>query len=120
MAGTSAIAQWNSNPAENMLVWPIEKGNFYYNEMGKTSDGGAWVVINHPGPNHDRVCTSVQLIDSAGNYKFEEPILVSDYDSRTWTTFGQVLLVDRDDNAIVAVYDERYNTGANGSELQCI
>ena len=116
MACTSVFGQWNSNPAENMLAWPIEKGNFYYNEMGKTSDGGAWVVINHPGPNHDRVCTSVQLIDSAGNYKFEEPLLVSDYPSRTWTTTGQILFVDRDDNAIVAVYDQRYNTGANGSE----
>ena len=113
MAGTSAIAQWNSNPAENMLAWPEDR-SFYKNSMGKTSDGGAWIAINHPGD--DRVCTSLQLIDSAGNYKFEEPLLVSDYPSRTWTTTGQILFVDRDDNAIVAVRDERFNTGVNGAE----
>ncbi|MBP3350747.1 MAG: T9SS type A sorting domain-containing protein [Bacteroidaceae bacterium] len=113
MAGSSAVAQWNSNPAENMLAWPDNR-SFYKNEMGKTSDGGVWVAINHPGD--DRVCTSLQLIDSAGNYKFEEPLLVADYPSRTWTTTGQILFVDRDDNAIVAVRDERFNSGVNGSE----
>ncbi len=113
MAGTSAIAQWNSNPAENMLAWPEDR-SFLKNKMGKTSDGGAWIAVNHFGD--DRVNTSLQLIDSAGNYKFEEPLLVADYPSRTFTTTGQILFVDRDDNAIVAVRDERYNTGVNGAE----
>ena len=108
MACTSAIAQWNSNPAENLLAWPDDK-SFYYEEMGMTPDGGVWIAVNHPV--NGRICTSLQLIDSLGNLKFEEPLLVSDYDTRSWTSCGQILFVDRDGNAIVSVNDFRYNDG---------
>ena len=112
MACTSAFGQWNSNPAENMFAWPDDR-SFYKNVMAKTSDGAVWHAVNHPGD--DRVSTSVQLIDSAGNFKFGEPLLVADFPSRTWVTTGQILFVDRDDNAIVAVRDERYNEGVKGA-----
>ena len=36
--------------------------------------------------------------------------MVSDFDTRTWNSFGQILFVDRDGNAIVAVTDQRYGS----------
>ena len=73
MACVSAFGQWNSNPAENLLAWPEEK-SFYYEEMGMTPDGSVWIAVNHPMSG--RICTSLQLIDSLGNLKFEEPLVV--------------------------------------------
>ncbi len=100
----SAVAQWNSNNAVNMLAWPEGK-SYYSNEMKMAPDGSVWLAVNHPSVNG--VATSLQLFDANGNKKFAEPLLVSDYPSRTWTSCSQILFVDRDGNAIVAVYDWR-------------
>ena len=100
----SAVAQWNSNNAVNMLAWPEGK-SYYSNEMKMAPDGSVWLAVNHPSVNG--VATSLQLFDANGNKKFAEPLLVSDYPSRTWTSCSQFLFVDRDGNAIVAVYDWR-------------
>ena len=113
MACVSAFGQWNSNPAENLLAWPDDK-SFYYEEMGMTPDGGVWIAVNHP--MNGSICTSLQLVDSLGNLKFEEPLLVSDYQTRSWTSCGQILFVDRDGNAIVSVNDFRYNDGPGENE----
>ena len=100
----SAVAQWNSNNAENLLAWPEDR-SYYSNEMKMAPDGSVWLAVNHPSVNG--VATSLQLFDANGNKKFAEPLLVSDYPSRTWTSCSQILFVDRDGNAIVAVYDWR-------------
>lgn len=103
----SAVAQWNSNNAENLLAWPEGK-SYYSNEMKMAPDGSVWLAVNHPSV--DGVATSLQLFDANGNKKFAEPLLVSDYPSRSWTSCSQILFVDRDGNAIVAVYDWRMGT----------
>ena len=99
----TAMAQWNSNNAENLLVWPNE--SFYSNDMALTPDGSVWLAVNHP--NGGRVVTSLQLIDAEGNFKFEKPLMISDYPSRTWTSVSQIIFVDREGNAIVPIYDQR-------------
>ncbi|MBO7317402.1 MAG: hypothetical protein J6U43_01605, partial [Bacteroidales bacterium] len=106
MACTSALGQWNSNNAENILAWPEDR-SYYSEEMEMTPDGGVWIAVAHPR-NGAQASIGLQLIDSLGNYKFEEPLLVSDYPARTWISCGQILFVDRDGNAIVSVVDFRY------------
>ena len=102
----SVMGQWNSDPAKNLQVWPDGK-SFYSNEMGLTPDGSTWLCVNMPTKNG--VGTALQLIDADGNIKFEEPLVVSDFDAKTWTAVGQILFVDRDGNAIVSVVDQRYS-----------
>ncbi len=108
LSTVSALAQWNSDPAVNAYAWPKSEA-YYSNEMGITPDGKTWLAVNFP--NYGGVSTAVQLIDTAGNWVFEEPIVLADYDARTWTSCGQILFVDRDGNAIVSVNDFRYGSG---------
>ena len=103
MSCVYAMGQWNSNPAVNLLAWP--DANFYSTDMQICPDGSVWLAVNQPRNGH--VSVALQLIDSAGYNRFEEPIVVSDYPSRTWVSAGEFLFVDRDGNAIVAVYDWR-------------
>ena len=107
----SVMGQWNSDPAKNLQVWPDDM-SYYYNEMAMTSDGKIWLAANYP--QIGGVATGLQLIDADGNLLFEKPLVVSDFESRSWTSYGQVLFVDRDGNAIVSVYDFRYG----GTEAQ--
>ena len=103
MSCVYAMGQWNSNPAVNLLAWPDDR--FYSTDMQTCPDGSLWLAVNQPRNGH--VSVALQLIDSAGYNRFEEPIVVSDYPSRTWVSTGEFLFVDRDGNAIVAVYDWR-------------
>ena len=109
LSGMTAMAQWNSNNAENLLVWPND--SYYTSDMKTTPDGHVWLAVHHPFRNVEKdysgVTVALQLIDSLGNFCFEEPIEISDYQSRSWTSCGEFLYVDRDGNAIVAVYDWR-------------
>ncbi len=107
LSTASVSAQWNSDPAVNALAWP-QSEPYYTNEMGLTPDGKTWLAVNFPNSG---VSTAVQLIDTAGNWVFEQPIVIADFDSRTWTSVGQILFVDRDGNAIVSVNDFRYSGG---------
>ena len=72
----SAMAQWNSNNAENLLVWPDK--NYYTSDMKTTPDGHVWLAVHHPFRNVEKdysgVTVALQLIDSLGNFCFEEPI----------------------------------------------
>ena len=108
MACTSAFGQWSSNNAENLLAW---EENYYSTAMNTTPDGKVWLAVHDPFQNaeagHSGVTVALQLIDSLGNFCFEEPIRVSDYPSRSWVSCGEYLFVDRDGNAIIALYDER-------------
>lgn len=103
MSFITAFGQWNSNPAENLLAWPNE--SYYSHEMQISPNGNIWLGMNYPGPGG--VYTGLQLIDPAGNILFDEPLVVADFKAKTWTAFGQILLVDKDGNAIVSVVDER-------------
>ena len=104
----TAMAQWNSNNAENLLAWT--DGSFYSSDMKVATDGKVWLAVHDPFHNDEGqggVTVALQLIDSLGNFCFDEPIRVSNYESRSWVSCGQYLFVDRDGNAIVAVYDWR-------------
>jgi len=94
MSCASAFGQWNSNPAENLLAWPDE--HYYTSEMQIAPNGNLWLGMNYP--SNGGVCTGLQLIDPAGNILFDEPLVVADFEAKSWTAFGQILLVDKDGN----------------------
>ena len=113
MSCVSVMGQWNPDPAVNMQVWPNE--SFYSTDMQETPDGCVWLAVYHPfhvdDENGTRLyggCTvALQLYDSLGYARFEQPIEVSNYASRTYVSCGDFFYVDRDGNAIVAIYDWR-------------
>lgn len=108
MSCTAALGQWNSDPATNLVVWP-EGTSFYSNQMLMAPNGNTWLAVANPLPDFG-VTVSVQLVDTVGNLAFEKPIAASSYKARSWVSTGDILYVDRDGNAIVAVTDQRYNT----------
>ncbi len=104
MSCTAALGQWNSDPATNLVVWP-EGESYYTTQMDVAPNGNTWLAAARPLT--DGVTVSLQLIDSTGNLLFEEPLTVSQYKARTWVSVGDILYVDRDGNAIIAVTDCR-------------
>lgn len=104
MSCTAALGQWNSDPAINLVVWP-EGESYYTTQMDVAPNGNTWLAASRPLT--DGVTVSLQLIDSTGNLLFEEPLTVSQYKARTWVSAGDILYVDRDGNAIIAVTDCR-------------
>ena len=104
MSCTAALGQWNSDPATNLVVWP-EGESYYTTQMDVAPNGNTWLAASRPLT--DGVTVSLQLIDSTGNLLFEEPLTVSQYKARTWVSAGDILYVDRDGNAIIAVTDCR-------------
>lgn len=105
MSCTAALGQWNSDPATNLVVWP-EGESYYTTQMDVAPNGNTWLAASRPLTDLG-VTVSLQLIDSTGNLLFEEPLTVSQYKARTWVSAGDILYVDRDGNAIIAVTDCR-------------
>ena len=100
-----AMAQWNANPSESMLAWPDGK-SYYANEMQIGEDGTTWLCVYHT--QNGTVATTIQAIDSTGvKLLGEEGLLVSEERNMTYTVVNQLVMVDKDGNAIVVVHDLR-------------
>lgn len=114
----SLMAQWYGDPVEHLQVLP-DRTNVYDRTIRMTPNGNTWVAFNKP-VTENSISVALQLVDPDGYNLFDEPIVVSNYPSKTWTAFGQFLYVDRDGNAIVAVVDQRNSPdgkyGAEGME----
>lgn len=102
----AALAQWSNNVNEGLLIY---EGETNVQEIAADTNGNTWVYWQAPlNDGKNTLGVYLQLIDSLGNKVFgEEPLLVSDYPTRTWTTCNKYLFVDREGNAIVAVHDIR-------------
>ncbi|MBE6307642.1 MAG: T9SS type A sorting domain-containing protein [Bacteroidales bacterium] len=101
-----AMAQWSSNVDESLLIY---SGETNVQEIAMAPNGNTWVYLQAPANDGTgNLSVYLQLLDSAGNKVFgEEPLLVSNKPTRTWTTCNTYLYADRDGNAIVAVHDIR-------------
>lgn len=101
----SAVAQWKDNPSEALLGWPDGK-SYYANEIQIGEDGTTWLCVYHP--QNGTIATTVQAIDSTGvKLLGEEGLLVSEERNMTYTVVNQLIMVDKDGNAIVVVHDLR-------------
>ena len=102
----TSVAQWGNNVEENVAIYTGETNEL---EIAIAPNGNTWVYCQ--GPIEDGKGTLgvfLQLLDSAGNKLLgEEPLLLSNHPTRSWTTCNKYLFVDRDGNAVVAVHDIR-------------
>jgi hypothetical protein len=101
----SALAQWPTNPAQNLLICN-HAGEEAVPKIAAMSDGGCYVLWwDHTSGNYD---VYLQRLDSDGIPQWNNPcgILISDHPQETWLTDWD-MAVDASDNCIIAVNDIR-------------
>lgn len=124
LAGSfAAFAQWNEDVSENTLI-ATSIGNSSY--VSATSDGG--VFFSYGKKSGQTINKYLQFMDESGYKKFgEEGMLICEENTSEVYVNQQMLLTDRDDNAIIVVCDSRlgkgtmsytvYKVSANGEKL---
>lgn len=93
----------------------------YTTEIEPTPDGGVWALCYHPNLQNAAGETDIKNVvyeyrlqywDKDGNQKFPDGgIVISDYNNISYTMINNLLGVDLDGNAIVAVSDCRNSVG---------
>lgn len=103
----NVYAKGGKNINKNIQVTPTGLV-FYENEIKTTSDGISYIFFICPTSNS--LSMRLQIIDKEGNRVCPRGgYVISEEANKTWTSTNQHLLIDRDNNAIVAVQDYRCN-----------
>ncbi len=99
-----AIAQWPSDPAENLPI-ADQAGEQVVPHIAATADGGCYVGwYDHASGNYD---VALQRLTSFGVEMFpHNGIIVSAHPQNTWV-MDWALIVDGDDNAVLSFNDIR-------------
>ena len=101
-----ALAQWSDNPNENNQITPVY--SLYDTEMKTNKNGVTYLVFNRPNGGEGYYQTFLQIIDRTGVKLFpEEGKLISSEPTLTWTAVNELLYIDNDGNALIAVCDLR-------------
>jgi hypothetical protein len=112
LIGLLAYAQWSDNPNKNNRITPLG-ADIYDHEIKMTKTGASFIVFTRPMEGN--IATFLQIVDKNGILLFpEEGKLISHKNTISFTMVSDLLFVDRDDNAIIAVTDCR---NSNNSEL---
>lgn len=110
ICGSTAYAQWSSDPKQNLLLSDLRVYDVEY----KVHTNGD-VYIYYTTPTENNIQTYLQILNKKGEKKFNgNGLLISNEKTRTWTLVNNFLLVDNEGNAIVVVQDRRNDD----SELQ--
>ena len=109
VGGSVMTAQWSNDPMENNRITPIGV-DIYDFDLGVSNNGNVFVTFTRPVGGNIR--TLLQIVDTDGNMLFpEEGMTVSSETTLSWTLVGEMMFVDRDGNAIIAVTDCRNSAG---------
>lgn len=101
----SAMAQWSDNTYENNRITPKDM-TLYDTDFKVTPDGLTYFVINRPLNNN--IATCLQIIKKDGTLTFpEEGKTISNKLTKSYTVINDLLMVDKDNNALIAVQDAR-------------
>lgn len=102
----TATAQWTNDPAVNTKVSPEDQG-VYAEEFAVNKDG--LIYYNYNGPTGGTTATFLQILDKHGNKTLKDPgLTISTERARGWVAVNQMLMVDKEGNAIISVSDCRY------------
>ena len=100
-----ANAQWNNDPEVNNLITPLGAGTYAF-DLQVSKDGSTFV--SYVRPMGGNIASLLQIIDKDGNMMFsDEGLTVSHKNTISWTAVGDLMFLDRDGNAIIAVTDCR-------------
>lgn len=101
-AALFSSAQWNDSSENTLVATDVQDEVF----VSETSDGGVYLTYTLPSG------TYIQLMDKDGRKLFGDAgMLVSDEKATVFYVDRRMLLVDREDNAIVVVSDNRLGDG---------
>lgn len=101
----SALAQWTDDTYENNRITPKDM-RMYDSDFKVTPDGLTYFVINRP--LNGNIATSLQIIKKDGTLMFpEEGKIISQELTNSFTVINDLIMVDKDNNALLAVQDCR-------------
>ncbi len=129
LAAVTASAQFASDPGVNTDITPDVPTTYTY-ELGAAPDGSV-IYMNYWGGTEElddatdgngvtlNTATYLQIFDSKGNRTLDAAgMVVSDERTRSYCVVNQMLLADREGNALIAVSDARNGSGLQqGSQL---
>lgn len=100
-------AQWTDDSALNTNITPQEQA-IYGDDFAVNKDG--MIFYNFNGPINGTTATFLQILDQAGNKTLPEPgITISNERALTYVMVNQMIMTDRQGNAIISVSDCRYS-----------
>lgn len=101
----AATAQWNSNPTENNRITPAQM-RIYDWEVEASQNGYTYIMFNRPTNGNTATC--LQILDKDGKMLFpEEGKMISGEETLSFTMINDYMMIDKDNNAIIAVSDCR-------------
>lgn len=105
VAYASAYPQWTDDYGKNTQITPTGL-SFYDCDVKSTPSGTSYVFFITP--SKETLSMRLQILDKNGNKLMGRGgETVSEEANKTWTTQNQYVLIDDDDNALIAVQDYR-------------
>lgn len=103
-------AQWSQDPSQCVVASPDNTDNYGY-EIKTNANGMTYVFMQIP--NNGTIEMRLQILDKNGVKTLpDDGYLISAEKNQSWTKVNQQLLIDKDGNAIIAVFD--FRTGNEG------
>lgn len=100
----TVMAQWSSDPATNNRVVPAR--NIYDSQFEVNKDGIIYLCYN--APKGGTTVTFLQILDKEGKKLLpEEGKVIASERTRSYTVINDLIMVDNDGNALLAVSDCR-------------
>lgn len=97
LTSSMLLAQWSSNPSDNLKIFDEETYSF---EVEALEDGSFYVMYNAPDGN---ILYYLMYYTKDGEPVWDKPVLVSDKLTMTYLLVNRYLMVDKDGNALVVV-----------------
>lgn len=116
-------AQWSQDPSQCVVASPDNTNNYGY-EIQTNDNGITYIFMQIP--NNGTIEMRLQILDKDGVKVLpEDGYLISAEKNQSWTKINHQLIIDKDGNAIIAVFDFRtgnecytiYKFDEQGNEL---
>lgn len=105
LASLSTLAQWSTDPSENNPLTPKEAYvEGYY--LAANDEGVTYVL--YTTHTSQGMIYHLQILDAEGYALYPEDHIFSDYSNSSSILINDLLSVDKEGNAIVAITDTRY------------
>lgn len=103
-------AQWSQDPSQCVVASPNNTDNYGY-EIQTNDNGITYIFMQIP--NNGTIEMRLQILDKDGVKVLpEDGYLISAEKNQSWTKINHQLIIDKDGNAIIAVFD--FRTGNEG------
>lgn len=107
-------AQWVTDLSKNTQITPSGVDYFDHEQM-TTSQGNTFIYFICP-QGTSSIKMRLQIVDKNGTRLLGRAgTTISSNRNKTWTTFNQLMALDKDENAIIPVWDQRDDDSSDGT-----